>query len=392
MRRWIFGEAIGTIGGVRQKLHIFFMDLPHSDAPVIKAHPAETTEACLHGHVSAFAFFGGRSETGQAGVPQSILYDNTKLAVARIPRDGTRTQAFTALVSHYLFRDRFGRPGKGSDKGKVEGLVKNGRQRFLTPVPSAPSYDEPNARPEAHCREEWERRARRRTKTIGERVRPDLTVFRALPEGHFEACEKCTARVSSTLQIRYRLNDDSVPIDYGYRDIIVKGFVDEVVILCGADEIARHKRSYGRADFISDPRHYLALIEQKPGALDQAAALQGWPLSPAFPDLRRMLETRMGHRGKREFIQVLRLMETFLEAIVATAADDAIGLGAPCFDAVKQLLIAHVKHHTPRPDTSLYPYRPKPTVATTRAADYRALLSVGCEWATESASKTETAA
>ena len=99
-----FGEAIGVIGGVRQKLHVFFMDLPHSDAPFIKAYPAETTEAFLDGHVSAFAFFGG--------VPQSILYDNTKLAVARILGDGTRTrtQAFTGLVSHYLFRDRFGRP------------------------------------------------------------------------------------------------------------------------------------------------------------------------------------------------------------------------------------------------------------------------------------------
>ena len=60
-----FGEAIGVIGGVRQKMHVFFMDLPHSDAPFMKAYPAETTEAFLDGHVSAFAFFGG--------VPQSIL-------------------------------------------------------------------------------------------------------------------------------------------------------------------------------------------------------------------------------------------------------------------------------------------------------------------------------
>ncbi len=364
-----FGEAIGIIGGVRQKLHLFFMDLPHSDAPFIKAYPAETTEAFLDGHVSAFTFFGG--------VPQSILYDNTKLAVARILGDGTRTrtQAFSGLISHYLFRDRFGRPGKGNDKGKVEGLVKNGRRRFLTPVPHASSIDELNAKLEANCREEWERRAGRHSETIGERLMADLAAFRALPAGRFEACEKRTARVSSTLQVRYRLNDYSVPMAYGYRDIIVKGFVDEVVILCGAEEIARHKRSYGRAEFICDPRHYLALIEQKPGALDQAAALQGWPLSPAFSDLRRMLESRMGNRGKREFVQVLRLMETFPESVVATAVGDAIRLGAPSFDAVKQLVIARVEHRPPRLDTSAYPYLPKPAVATTRAADYAALLS-----------------
>jgi len=129
-----FGEAIGIIGGVRQKMHVFYMDLPHSDAPFMKAYPAETIEAFLDGHVSAFAFFGG--------VPLSILYDNTKIAVSRICGDGRRerTRAFTGLVSHYLFRDRFGRPGKGNDKGRVESLVKNGRRRFLTPVPQAASY------------------------------------------------------------------------------------------------------------------------------------------------------------------------------------------------------------------------------------------------------------
>ena len=71
-----FGEALVVIGGVERKAHCFVIDLPHSDGCFVKAYPAETTEAFLDGHVSAFAFLGG--------VPQSILYDNTKLAVARI--------------------------------------------------------------------------------------------------------------------------------------------------------------------------------------------------------------------------------------------------------------------------------------------------------------------
>ena len=95
-----------------------------------------------------------------------------------------------------------------------------------------------------------------------------------------------------------------------------------------------------RGEFVFDPRHYLALIEQKPGALDQAAPLQGWTLAGGFQHLRRLLEARMGNRGKREFIQVLRLMEVFPKAIVAAAATDAIQLGAISFDAVKQLVLA----------------------------------------------------
>ena len=125
-----FGEALVIIGGVEQKAHCFVLDLPHSDGCFVKAYPAETTEAFLDGHVSAFAFLGG--------VPRSILYDNTKLAVARILGDGRRkrTRAFTELQSHYLFDDRFGRPGKGNDKGKVEGMVGYMRRNFLVPVPS----------------------------------------------------------------------------------------------------------------------------------------------------------------------------------------------------------------------------------------------------------------
>ena len=127
-----FGEALAVIGGVERKIHFLVVDLPYSDACFVKAYPAETTEAFCDGHVSAFAFFGG--------VPVSILYDNTKIAVASILGDGRRkrTRVFSELVSHYLFEDRFGRPGKGNDKGKVPSrhllrncLPVNGRYGWL---------------------------------------------------------------------------------------------------------------------------------------------------------------------------------------------------------------------------------------------------------------------
>jgi hypothetical protein len=57
--------------------------------------------------------------------------------------------------------------------------------------------------------------------------------------------------------------------------VLVRGYVHEVVIVCGAEMIARHTRSYERKDFVFDPLHYLALLEQKIGALDQAAPLVG---------------------------------------------------------------------------------------------------------------------
>jgi hypothetical protein len=198
--------------------------------------------------------------------------------------------------------------------------------------------------------------------------------FRRLPSGRFEPCEHRTARVSSTALVRYRMSDYSVPTAYGFREVIVKGFVDQAVILCAGQEIARHQRSYQRGGFICDPLHYLALIEQKPGALDQAAPLQGWCLPEQFAHLRRLLEARMGNRGKREFIQVLRLMEVFEKGLVADAVRDAIRLGAPGFDAIKQLILCRIERRPSRLDVTAYPYLPKPNVGLTRAADYAALM------------------
>jgi len=170
------------------------------------------------------------------------------------------------------------------------------------------------------------------------------------------------------------MSDYSVPSAYGFREVIVKGFVDQVVIICAGAEIARHKRSYERGGFICDPLHYLALIEQKPGALDQARPLQGWALPEQFLHLRRLLEARMGNRGKREFVQVLRLMEAFDQDLVAHAVTQAIKLGAPGFDAVKQLILCRIERRPPRLDLTAYPYLPKANVGATRAADYAALL------------------
>jgi len=140
-----FGETLGVIGGVECKIHFFVMSLPHSDAVFVKGYPAETTEAFCDGHVSAFAFFGG--------IPQSILYDNTKIAVARILGDRTRirTKRFTELQSHYLFDDKFGRPARGNDKGNVEGMVGYTRRNFMVPAPRYDSFDDLNAHLEAKC-------------------------------------------------------------------------------------------------------------------------------------------------------------------------------------------------------------------------------------------------
>lgn len=143
---------------------------------------------------------------------------------------------------------------------------------------------------------------------------------------------------------------------------------NDVVTMIDGDD------GYGTGEFVADPLHYLALIETKPGALDQAAALQDWDLPEVFQHLRHLLEARMGNRGKREFIQVLRLLEAMPMEAVSFAVSQAIQIGAIGFDAVKQIALARIERRPARLDLSAYPHLPKMDVHTTRAADYAALM------------------
>ena len=117
-------------------------------------------------------------------------------------------------------------------------------------------------------------------------------------------------------------------------------------------------------------------------ALDQAAPLQGWELPAPFATLRRLLEARLSRRnrcaaGKREFVQVLRLLETFPPEVVHAAVKDALRLGTISYDAVKHLALCRIERRPARLDTERYPHLPVASVATTSPASYNALMPGG---------------
>lgn len=366
-----FGEALVVIGGIEQKAYFFAYDLPHSDACYIRAYPSANTEAWLDGHVHAFTFFGA--------VPQSVLYDNDRCLVAKIMPDKTRkrTQRFSAMLSHYVIDDRYGRPGKGNDKGKVEGLVGYARRNFMVPMPRFADWDAFNDYLEDQCLTRQDDILRGHKASIGERLEADLAVMQPLPAAPFEACDLQSGQVTSTSMVRYRGNDYSVPVAYGHREVWIKGFVGRVTIGCAAEVIADHPRSYETDDMVFNPLHYLPLIERKIMAFDQAAPLQGWDLPKAFGMLQRLLEARQGKTGKREYVQVLRLLERFEMEDLHAAIKTALHMGAISFDAVKHLVLCRVERRPPRLDLDVYPFLPRTNVATTSASSYMSLLAGG---------------
>jgi len=203
----------------------------------------------------------------------------------------------------------------------------------------------------------------------------DLDALMDLPATPYDPCEQVASWTNSISMVRYRNNDYSVPVTFAHHEVRIRGYVHEVVIATAAEIIARHPRSYDKGDMVFDPMHFLPLLEQKVGALDQAAALKGWDLPDEFATLHRFLEARMGKDGKREYVQVLRLMEDFELADVHGAVKQALNMGAIGYDAVRHLLLCRIEHRPPRLDLDIYPYLPKAKVETTNPAAYMDLLA-----------------
>ena len=140
-------------------------------------------------------------------MPLSVLYDNDKCLVARIQPDGTRsrTRLFSGFLSHYLIQDRYSRPGKGNDKGSVEGLVGLARRNFMVPLPQFASWDDFNVWLEAQCRTRQADILRGHGETIEQRLQRDLAAMAALPATTFDAYDQATARAIPARQMAGRV-------------------------------------------------------------------------------------------------------------------------------------------------------------------------------------------
>ena len=321
-------HALANIGGVLQKVAIFLMALPFSDAFFLMCVPRECTESFWEGHVRAFEFFGG--------VPTRISYDNSKIAVRAIIGVHRRklTDGFLQLASHYLFDYHFCTVRRGNEKGVVEGTGGYARRNFLVPVPQMADYDALNAHLLECCRSDLQRQLRGQRAGKAELLKEDQAAFLPLPVAAFDACRKQATRANSLSLVRFADNDYSVPVCWAHHELTVKGYWDRVEICRGAEPVAAHRRCWAKGQVVYEPRHYLPLLDRKPGALDHGRPLQALQLPECFALLRRRLEGEHGHQGTKDYITVLRLLEKHSTRRVAAAIEKALVTGAPSPDVV----------------------------------------------------------
>ena len=121
---------------------------------------------------------------------------------------------------------------------------------------------------------EFDRVVRGYEKTIEERFQEDLKAFSERPSVDFDSCSRIETNVNSQLLVRFDKNDYSVPFEYAYQEVTVKGYFQHVEIYRETNLVAKHERLYTKFSVSYDPIHYLPLLERKPRALDQAAPLE----------------------------------------------------------------------------------------------------------------------
>jgi transposase len=370
-----FGYALARVFGVLRKVAFFVMALPFSDAFFVMAFERECTESYWEGHARAFEFF--------CGVPQRISYDNSKVLVSKVigAHERKLTDGFLQLQSHYLFREHFCRVARPNEKGVVEGVVKFARLNFFVPVPQVNDLDELNRKLVEMCRNDLKRRVRGNSGTKSELLVEDQKAFISLPPSTFDACRKQPTRANSLSLIRFDDNDYSVPVSYAHHEILIKGYVDRVVLCYGPSVVAEHRRSWGKEGVFFDYLHYLPLLEQKPGSLDYARPMADITFPDCFGTLRRMLVIEQSKEGEgiREFIRVLRLLEDYPMDKVRQAVEKALYVGAHSRDAIMQFLIPHISWRNTTFLLDRFEHLRLVQVSHTDISAYRELLSCGGE-------------
>ena len=328
-----WSEDWAIIGNERTKLQVAHTKLSYSRAFIVRAYPLQTHEMLFDAHNHAFRVLGG--------VPRRGIYDNMKTAIDKVGRGKERdiNARFLAMASHYLFELEFCNPASGWEKGQVEKNVQDARHRIWQPTPRFPSLAALNDWLEARCKEFWAQTPHGKMQgTIAdlwaEEVRALMPASRP-----FDGFIEYTKRVTPTCLVHLERNRYSVPASFANRPVSLRVYPDRVVVAAEGMVICEHRRIIDRSHdqpgkTVYDWRHYLAVVQRKPGALRNGAPFVELP--EAFRTLQQHLLKKPG--GDREMVDILALVLQHDEDAVLLAVEMALETGVPTKTHVLNLL------------------------------------------------------
>ena len=355
-----WSEDYALIEGVNTKLQVAHFKLSHSRAFTLRAYLLQSHEMLFDAHNHALPLLGG--------VPERGIYDNMKTAVDKVGRGKERVinKRFQAMVSHYLFEPEFCNPAAGWEKGQIEKGVQDARQRVWQQAPGFASLVELNDWLQKRCLELWQTlpHPQDRQRTIAEVWREEQACLLAVP-AMFDGFVEHSKRVSSTCLLTFERNRYSVPASFANRVVSLHVYADRLVVVAEANVIAEHERVFTRDHNVTgktcyDWRHYLSVVQRKPGALRNGAPFVELPDS--FKQLQGKLLRRIG--GDREMADILALVLFHDEQQVEQAVNQALTSG--------QVSKQHVLNCLGRLQDNLPPHPVAPPTVLTLVIEPRA--------------------
>ena len=347
-----------VIGGVWRKLLVAHLKLCASRAFVLVAYPTQGHEMLFDAHTKSFAALGG--------IPRRGIYDNMKTAVDRVKKGKGRVinARFSALCSHYLFDPDFCNVASGWEKGVVEKNVQDSRRRIWQEAGKLRfgSFTELNAWLLERCRALWqELRHPEYELSIAEMLeheQPHLMPMVSPFDGYVEE----PGRVSSTCLVTAARNHYSVPCELAGKVISKRFYPERIEVVFDDVVVASHPRRFDRGQTCYEWRHYLPLVERKPGVLRNGAPFADMP-APLLR-LQRLLLRREG--GDRVMSQVLAMVPKVGLEAVRVAVERVLESGVVSVEHVKNVIGR--LNQAPRPESvpTTLPLKEAPVADTGR--------------------------
>ncbi len=271
-----WSEDWAYVGGERIKLQVAHIKLSHSRAFLVRAYLLQTHEMLFDAHWHAFRVF--------EGIPGRGIYDNMKTAVDKVGLGKKRdvNARFTAMTSHYVFDPEFCNPAAGWEKGQVEKNVRDARHRMWQLMPAFPDLSALNDWLEERCELLWAETAHGTLPgsiaDVWEAEKPALMPLPTMFDGFVEERK----RVSPTCLITFDRTRYSVPASFANRPVSLRIYPEQLVVVAEGHVICTHERIIDRSHrqpgrVIYDWRHYLAVVQRKPGALRNGAPFVEMP-------------------------------------------------------------------------------------------------------------------
>ena len=302
-----------VIAGLRRRLEVAHTKLAASRAFVLVAYFTQSHEMLFDAHAKAFAVFGG--------VPKRGIYDNMRTAVDRVGKGKERSvnARFESMTGHYLFEAEFCNRAAGWEKGRVEKNVQDRRRHIWREAAEKrwASLAELNAWLLQACQDSWSELSHPDWPelTLADVMQDERARLMTLPKA-FDGYVEQPARVTSTALIHFQRNRYSVPCEWVNTVVSLRAYPAILRVVGSHGEVVDLIRSFERDQTFYDWRHYISLIERKPGALRNGAPFKTMP-EPLQELQRQLLKNAGGDRVMAQVLSAIPLhgLDSVLQAI-----------------------------------------------------------------------------